>query len=395
MQHNGLAEEQIIKKLRVEWSLYALLTGLFLAGGFWLLRVEWDVLNALLWLLIASGVAVYQFVFLWQHLAENRSQDPGAPLFATLGPANQITILRAVLSGALAGFLPGGWPAGWLAWVPGALYLLVAVLDFVDGFVARVTRRTTRLGELLDMKWDGAGVFIGAGLAVRYGQAPIWFMLVALARFVFMFGEWQLRRRGQTLVDLDPSMIRRALAGMQMGFIGVVLLPVFTPPATQVAATLFMLPFLIHFIRDFLWVSGKIGRHAAGRAANGALSTPLTAPRWQRLAWSWLPIGLRATQVILLVLVLAEQSRAGFPEVGIAVVAALAVPAILIGAAGRLVALAVLLMAGFSLQSMPLHWLYWVILLNSTFLFILGTGRFSLWKPEEWLIHHRAGEARQ
>jgi CDP-diacylglycerol---glycerol-3-phosphate 3-phosphatidyltransferase len=386
MQAGWLAEKQTIRKLRVEWGAYALLSVLFLAGGFWLLRAGWSGLYAGLWLLIAGGMAMQLFLFLWQHLDDNRSQAAGGNLFASLGPANQVTIARAVLTGALAGFLPGPWPQGWLAWVPGGLYLLVAVLDFVDGFLARVTGRTTRLGELLDMKWDGAGVLIGAALAVRYEQAPVWFLLVALARFIFLLGEWLLRRRGVTLFELDPSMVRRALAGMQMGFIGVVLLPVFTPPATQVASTLFMLPFLIHFTRDFLWVSGRIGPQAGGRQSGS---------RWKGQVWAWLPIGLRLSQVLLLALMLAEQARAGFSMPGVTVIAALALPAIMIGVTGRLVALVVLLMTGFALQTSPLHWLYWAVLLNSTLLFIIGTGRFSLWKPEEWLIHHRAGEARQ
>ena len=383
MQSDRLAQTDIIQKLRKEWGLTALVAVLLLAGGFSLLQVHWNRLYAVLWLLIASAITLHQFSFLWQHLADNRSQD--GQLFETLGPANQITILRAVLTGVLAGFLPGAWPQGWLAWAPGGLYLLVATLDFVDGYVARVTHRTTRLGELLDMKWDGAGVLVGAALAVRYAQVPAWFLLVALARFIFLFGEWYLRRTGHPLYELDPSMIRRALAGMQMGFIAVVLLPVFTPPATQVAATLFMLPFLIHFTRDFLWVSGRIGPRAASGQA------------WHSLGQvrAWLPLGLRAVQIVLLALVLLEQANAGFAQIWIVLVAALALPAILIGAAGRVVALGVLLMSGFALQAAPLHWLYWSILLSSTLLFVFGTGRFSLWKPEEWLIYHRAGEARQ
>lgn len=387
MALNRPGETDQRKQLRIEVGQWALFALLFLAAGFWLLQAEWDRLYAGVWLLLAGGVTVYQFVFLWQNLDENRSEGEPGIVYATLGPANQITIVRAVLTAALAGFLPGPWPQGWLGWAPGVLYLLVAVLDFVDGFVARITGRTTRLGALLDMKWDGAGVLIGAALAVRYGQAPFWFLLVAMARFIFLFGEWLLRRRGAPLYELDQSMIRRALAGMQMGFIGVVLLPVFTPPTTLVAATLFMLPFMTHFLRDFLWVSGKIGPQAAGRDA-GVL-------RAQRLLRAWLPLGLRLVQFLLLADLLIEQRRAGFSQIGMVIVALVALPAFIMGAAGRLAALAVLFLAGIALQSTPLHWLYWLMLLNSTLLFIFGTGRFSIWKPEDWLIHHRAGEARQ
>lgn len=387
MRQNDLPDHiKALARLRAETLRLALFASVSLLAGYWVLQAAWDRRFAAFWLLVAGAFAVYQFRYLWRNLEANHPQEGGQTLYDTLGPANRITVVRAVLAGALAGFLPGPWPQNWLAWAPGVLYLAIAILDFVDGYVARVTKRSTRLGELMDMQWDGAGLLFGAALAVRYGQTPAWFLVVALARYIFLLGEWLLRRSGKQPFELDHSMIRRALAGMMMGFTGVVLLPVFTPPPTHVAAALFVMPFLVHFTRDFLWVSGNIGPRAGGRSAAGL--------GLQRAARNLLPLVIRAIEVILLVLLLVEQRRLGFSQPGIAVVAALALPALVMGAAGRVVALAVLLSTGFGLQISPAYGLYWLILLNSTLLFLVGTGRFSLWKPEEWLIHNRAGEAR-
>ena len=41
---------------------------------------------------------------------------------------------------------------------------------------------------------------------------------------------------------------------------------------------------------------------------------------------------------------------------------------------------------------MPEYWLALITLMGVLF---LGTGKFSLWRPEDWLIVNRAGEKRK
>ncbi len=73
---------------------------------------------------------------------------------------------------------------------------------------------------------------------------------------VSVLANYLRKRRGLPLFDLPPSQIRRPFAALQMGFIAVVLMPVYFPPVTQVAAWVFMLPFLANFLRDWLAVCG-------------------------------------------------------------------------------------------------------------------------------------------
>jgi CDP-diacylglycerol--glycerol-3-phosphate 3-phosphatidyltransferase len=176
-----------------------------------------------------------------------------------------------------------------------------------------------------------------------------------------------------------------------MGFIAVVLLPVFSPPATRVAAVLFMLPFLLHFGRDFLWVSGVLRPAAAQSAVRGPRAAGDLEGTRRALRFV-LPIMLRGVLAALLLVVLVQQIDSGDISLGVMIVVGMALPGVLLGAAGRILALAVLLMSGFSLQSAPANLVYWLLLLVSTLMFISGTGKYSLWKPEEWLIHHRPGE---
>jgi CDP-diacylglycerol--glycerol-3-phosphate 3-phosphatidyltransferase len=371
-------ETRALARLRREWGAFLLLALAMLAAGAWALLGEWGVLPTALWAASAAAVLAYHFGTLWAHLGENRLKDPpGAPLFDDLGLANGITIFRAILVAGLVGFLFAPWPSGWLAWVPSALFLADALMDFFDGAVARWTGRATVLGERLDMQWDSVGVLVASILAVLYGQAAAPYALIGLARYLYLFGLWLHRRRGGETRDLPASRFRRAMAGMQMGFIAVVLMPVYSPPATQIASLLFMTPTAAGFIRDYL-------------AVTGAITPRPKAPR----AGSWLPLALRGLLAALLVEYLLWQVGQGAGLAGGMLVAALAVPALALGITGRLAALAVLLMAGFGLRADLLEARYWALLFLSVLLFMTGTGRYSLWTPEEWLIDHRAGEAR-
>jgi CDP-diacylglycerol---glycerol-3-phosphate 3-phosphatidyltransferase len=372
-----------LRRLKLQWGGWLLLALAFLSGCFFFLRLEWGTRYALGWLAIAGGICLYLFANLWRNLASNRLNSPGAPLFADLGAANAITVARGVLVAALAGLLAGPWPRGSLAWAPGILYLLASLMDFADGWVARASGRSTVLGEMLDMQWDGTGMLVASALAVRYGQAPVPYLLVGLARYLYLAAVGLRQRSGRPVFDLPPSRFRRPLAGMQMGFAAVVILPVFHPPATQLAAWLFMTPFLLGFLRDGLWVTGLIEQSATSQT------------RLARLLREALPLVLRGLVLALLGGLLLRLRFQPGPELVIALVAVLAIPALGLGVAGRVAALAVLLASGFGLQFAPLEWGYWFLLFSSAVLFMTGTGRYSLWKPEEWLIDNRAGEARK
>jgi CDP-diacylglycerol--glycerol-3-phosphate 3-phosphatidyltransferase len=379
-------ESSAMLRLRLEWGLFAGASLAFVALGSGLLQQGWPQVSWWLGSAAAALTVIYHLGTLWKHLGENRPKDgPQGSLYPSFGLANRITITRAILVAWLVGLVFGPRPTGMLAWAPSLLFLASALMDFVDGYAARVTRRTTVLGERLDMQWDSVGVLAASFLAVLYGQAPALYALIGLARYLYVGGLWLHRRRGGAVRDLPPSRFRRAMSGMQMGFLAVVLMPLYGPPETIIAGWLFMAPTLAGFARDFLVVTGRI-----------AWPLPVTASTLLRRLWAGLgialPLALRAGLAGLLgsLLFTLPALRMGDLAVGVAVVAGLAV---LLGAAGRAAALAALLLAGFAVQAAPGDLRLWALLLGSTLLFMTGTGKYSLWKPEEWLIDHRAGEA--
>lgn len=223
------------------------------------LASTWQASYTLRWAALAGPGVVYLLWLVWRGLPENRR--PGqAELLHRLGPGNLLTWLRGLWIAWLAGFLFLPRPDGWLAWLPGLLYLPAALADILDGYLARRTGMLTRLGEQLDLRLDGLGVLLASALAVQYGQVPAWYLLVGLARYLFLAGIWLLGRLGRPVYDLPPSANRRRLAGLQMAFLGASLTTLFAPPHTILAAYLFGLLFLAGFVRDWLAVSGVFRR---------------------------------------------------------------------------------------------------------------------------------------
>jgi CDP-diacylglycerol--glycerol-3-phosphate 3-phosphatidyltransferase len=369
--------------LRIEWALFTALSLAFLVGGFVVLSMTWQPDLALRWLALSALVVAYLLRLLWKNLIKNHCEGE-EQLLPDLGWGNRLTLLRGVLVAGIMGFLILPRPEGWLAWVPGILFTLSSIADIFDGFIARVTNHATRLGEILDMSLDGLGVLAASVLVVLYGQAPVWYLLVGSARYIFLAGEWLRRRLGKPNYPLPPSLNRRVFASLQMGFLAVALWPLISPPGIHVAATLFGLPLLVGFGRDWLYVSGVLKIN------------PQRNANFQDRMERWLPVGLR---IIILVVNL------GFLTVWITAVRAeslvlvlfgllnlLSVVMLVIGILPRLASIMALLGLGFAQILAPLTPLQ--ILLAVVYIVILyvGSGTLSLWTPDDNIYQHRASE---
>jgi CDP-diacylglycerol--glycerol-3-phosphate 3-phosphatidyltransferase len=359
--------------LRKRWLGYALGSLFVCAVGFTGLRQAWGAAEALRWLLLSAPVMGYLLAVLWRGLPDNYRIGE-SQLLPGLGAANHATLLRGLLLAALTGFLLSPRPNGLLAWLPGLLYTLAVAMDNLDGLLARRTGRLTRLGEKLDLSFDGLGVLVAALLAVRYGQLPLWYLSVALARYAYLAFLWALQRLGRPTCALPPSASRRGFAGLQMGFLAVMLWPIFTPPGTFSAAVWFALPFLAGFVRD-------------GLIASGVLRTRAARPQLGSRTARWLPVGLRFLAAALLL-------GTPAPAWGMDWLASLAAVVTLflaLGMLGRLSAVLGLMLLGLNQLYASLAPTQLALLAVYTALLYLGTGHFSLWTPEDRLIY-RAGE---
>jgi phosphatidylglycerophosphate synthase len=153
------------------------------------------------------------------------------------GAANTVTALRAALVAFLAGFVVL-WPATpTAAWYEVALGTAAAVLDAVDGWVARRAQTMTAFGARFDMETDAALILALSILVWLHGKAGVWVLLCGLMRYLFVASGWVLPWMAR---PLRPTMRGKTVAVVQ--FIGLIaaLSPVVPPALSRpiAAATL-------------------------------------------------------------------------------------------------------------------------------------------------------------
>ena len=386
MRANDYIATDPISNLRQRWAVFAVLCLVYLGVGYFVLANAWSAIYALRWAFITGLALVYLLSILRYGLAYNHRQGE-TQLLPTLGWGNRLTLLRGMLIAGVAGFLTSPPPDGWLAWAPGLLYTMAIATDFFDGYLARITNHTTNLGEILDMSFDGLGVFAAVSLAVSYGQLPTWYLLIAIARYVFIAGLWVRKRLRKSNYALPPSISRRALAGFQMGFLAVMLWPVFSPPGAHIVAVLFGVPLLVGFIRDWFHVTGVLK------------PDPFAPSKLRKFISHWLPLTLRFIVIILgISLLIPRFSNLGQLEPNILALAIADLVVILflfLGVMSRTVAIAGLLLLGFHQIFVSLSLVQIFMAAVYSGILFLGGGPFSLWAPEEYLVHHRAGKPKE
>lgn len=379
-----------LTRLQKHCWVYIILSMVFMSlGGLWLAQV-WQVGYAQIWIALTAGVLAYQAWLLRTSLRENHRLGE-IRLFSGLGWGNIASLARGVMFAGLTGFLLLPIPPDKLSWIPAGLYTVGALIDYLDGYFARITNQVTRLGEILDMSLDGWGLLVASILAVRYGQVPGWYILAGAARYLYLAGLGFRKRMGWAVTELPPNAARRPFAGLQMGFAFTMLWPIFRPPGTFHAAAIFTLPFLVNFLLDWLVVSQTLDAHRL-----------VSWRGLKRFAVRWLPLGLRLAVFASVALPLAGwwpglQADAGRglpPTVGIIVMALeyIVVALILVGAAGRIAAIAGMIALGIHQFYTPLSGLQLMLIYGYGAILYLGTGVYSAWKPEDRLIYRRAGE---
>ncbi len=360
------------------WSLLALLAW---AGLGVRLAASLGTPTAWAWFGPSGLVVALLLALFWRWLPLNR-HPAGGEVYPGLGLANALTLFRGLGIAALWGFLALPPPKTlWAAWLPALFFTLGVSLDFLDGYVARKIRRESLLGQRLDVAVDGLAVLGGALVGVRYGRLPWWYVLVGLAYYAFLAGQAWRRRRGLPVFPLPPSHTRRALAGLQMGFLAASLWPVFPAQATRWAAWLFGAPFLLHFLWDWLAVSGRVQG-----------PPPMLPPRLHRglalafrmaVAGAWLAWSPPLPPLDALAAALLTGLR-GYVFCGL-----------LLGCTARTVAALGLGLTGFlCCRVQPWTWHQGLLLTLLAGVLYLGSGPWSLWTPEEVLLRHRLGRGR-
>lgn len=320
-----------------------------------------DHFSALQWLLQAGLIWGFVCQFTWRKLSLNRANE-NAPLYQNLGWGNRLTILRGGLIAVTGGclFL---LQEIWLIALP---YTLAAILDRLDGFVARRCKQTSLLGTELDITFDALGLVVAPLIAITSGQIHWSYLLLSVAYYVYQAGLRYREKNTLPIYESPPNTLRRTLAGFQMGFIALVIWSIFTPTFTNIASVAFMLPVLFGFCVDWLIISGKLEPQVI--IDLGKLSEIIFQP------------ALRVLLVWAIFLFINSNTMSNFLQLGFIMSGI----AILLGFAGRLGALFILIFLGNI--DINVNILSCILIFSTSWMLLLGTGNFSVWQfGDEWV----------
>jgi CDP-diacylglycerol--glycerol-3-phosphate 3-phosphatidyltransferase len=383
------ASRPALERLRRQWTVLAALGSICTAGVAGVLALRVGLNAAVRWGIPAAIVLSW---FLGRvRTSLPRNHPPGEPgLHPSLGAANVITIIRAALTASLAGwiFLTPILTAGTVwDWLPGLVYLCVVAMDCADGHVARITGNITCLGADLDTQADALGLLLAGLLLVIHAKAPLAYLWVGIGYYALQAAIRLRRAAGRSIEPVPPRPDARWVAGCQMVFAALALLPVIGPEATQPAAWVMTLALGVSLGQDWRIICGPAEKpvRASRRAGSGFTREVLA---------SGLPLVLRFAVALSLILAVFATPDDGWGDVpspvrvGLLACAALCV----FGVVARLAAMLLSLLCGFwMVPAMPAG-AATVTLTAALSLVLTGAGDVRLWQPEDRILVNTRGE---
>jgi phosphatidylglycerophosphate synthase len=194
----------------------------------------------------ALGVFGLAFVLLLRAL-------PAHAPHARFGDANRVTLARLALVALLAAGVGERFddPAA-MAWIAIAVAAAAALMDALDGALARSQGLASDFGARFDMETDALLVLVLSLLAIHFGKAGGWILAAGLMRYAFVliafFVPWLAR-------PLPPSQRRKLVCVAQIASLIVCLVPIVTRPWSDAMAAAGLAALAASFGTDLAWLA--------------------------------------------------------------------------------------------------------------------------------------------
>jgi phosphatidylglycerophosphate synthase len=170
---------------------------------------------------------------------------------ARIGPANQVTLVRALLA-ALAAGLIGEQPTTGAAWAVVMGAGILAALDGLDGWLARRTGLASAFGARFDMETDAFFILVLSVLVWQHGKAGAWVIACGLMRYVFVAAGWVLPWMAR---PLPPTTRGKTVAVLQVAGLSLALVPLVSPPVGTFVAATTLAALVWSFSVDVRWLA--------------------------------------------------------------------------------------------------------------------------------------------
>jgi phosphatidylglycerophosphate synthase len=149
--------------------------------------------------------------------------------FTRLGTANLVTLVRAALAAWAAG-LSLAPPHPKAAWLAVGLATAFALLDGIDGTLARRSGLASPFGARFDMEVDALFILVLSALVWHHGKAGAWVLACGLMRYAFVAARWPLPWMGG---PLPPTRRGKTVAAVQFVGLAAALAPIVPSPASD------------------------------------------------------------------------------------------------------------------------------------------------------------------
>lgn len=174
----------------------------------------------------------------------------GAHPFSRIGPANQITLFRAALVAATVGQV--GEPASArAAWLAVGITGLAAILDGVDGWLARRSGQSSAFGARFDMEADALLILGLSVLVWQHGKAGLWVLACGVMRYAFVACTRLVPWMGG---PLRSTLRGKTVAIGQLVGLGAALTPAVPSPYSNVTSAVTLAALGWSFAVDVVWL---------------------------------------------------------------------------------------------------------------------------------------------
>lgn len=163
--------------------------------------------------------------------------------YGSLGWANRVTLVRAVLVALVAGALAdNAFSEAIWQWL--VIAVIALLLDGVDGWIARRTKSHSLFGARFDMELDALLILLLCAGLLRLESLELWVLLIGGMRYLFVAASWPFEWLAQPLF---ASFRRKAVCVWQV----VALLLALTPLTSHLVASLLAISALLSLAYSF------------------------------------------------------------------------------------------------------------------------------------------------
>ncbi len=120
------------------------------------------------------------------------------------------------------------------------VFILAAVTDLLDGYIARITNQVTYFGLILDPVADKFFLITSFVLMSAYGFIPEWLTIIVISKDVIVLTGSLIVYLVTSRLKIEPSFMGKITSASQFALVGLILLALNTGGASHLHVSLFI-----------------------------------------------------------------------------------------------------------------------------------------------------------